>query len=87
MRSVSGESIHRRPSFALKEGNGCAERLIRTLKVNLLWLKKYSCIKELQRARQRFKDEYNEKWLIERHRHRSPIQFTRDAMDEIPIVA
>ena len=50
-----------------------------------LGLKTYSCIEDLQRAFQRLKDEYNEQWLIERHRHRSPSRFTRDEMDEIPI--
>ena len=52
-----------------------------------LGLKTYSCIEDLQRAPRRFKDTYNEQWLIERHRHRSPNQFTRDEMDEIPIAA
>ena len=76
------------PSFVRSpEGNGCAERFIRTLKENLLWLKTYSCIDDLQRDLQRFKEKYNEQWLIERHGHRSPSQFTSDEMGEIPIAA
>ena len=76
------------PSFVRSpEGNGCAERFIRTLKENLLWLRTYSCIDDLQRDLQRFKEKYNEQWLIERHGHRSPSQFASDEMGEIPIAA
>ncbi|WP_038098215.1 hypothetical protein [Thioalkalivibrio sp. HK1] len=35
----------------------------------------------------RFKDVYNEQWMIERHGHRSPSQFIRDETGEIPIAA
>ena len=76
------------PSFVrAPEGNGCAERFIRTLKENLLRVKSFDSIQELQAALQKFKDEYNEHWLIQRHGHRSPNQFRRDAMDNIPAAA
>ena len=72
------------PSFVrAPEGNGCAERFIRTLKENLLWVRTFGTIEEMQQALQEFKDDYNEQWLIQRHRHRSPNQFMRDAMDKI----
>ena len=61
------------PSFVrAPEGNGCAERFIRTLKENLLWVRTFGTIEEMQQALQEFKDDYNEQWLIQRHRHRSP---------------
>jgi transposase InsO family protein len=76
------------PSFVrAPEGNGCAERLIRTLKENLLWVRTFDTIEELQAALQKFKEDYNEHWLIQRHAHRSPNQFRRDAMDIIPAAA
>ena len=76
------------PSFVrAPEGNGCAERFIRTLKENLLWVRAFDTIEELQVALQKFKDDYNEQWLIQRHGHRSPNQFKRDTMDKIPAAA
>jgi transposase InsO family protein len=76
------------PSFVrAPEGNGCAERFIRTLKGNLLWVRAFDTIEELQAALQKFKDDYNEQWLIQRHGLRSPNQFRRDAMDKIPAAA
>ena len=33
------------------EGNGVAERFIRTLKENLLWVRTFKTIEELRRAR------------------------------------
>ena len=69
------------------EGNGCAERFIRTLKENLLWIATFNTMEELQAALQKFKDDDNEHWLIQRHGHRSPNQFRRDAMDKIPTAA
>ena len=72
------------PSFIHSpEGNGCAERFIRTLKENLLWIRTCNSIDELQAALQKFKNDYNKCWLIQRHGHRSPNQFRLNAMDKI----
>ena len=39
------------PSFVREpQGNGCAERFIRTLKENLLWIRSFSTIEELRQA-------------------------------------
>jgi putative transposase len=76
------------PAFVrAPEGNGCAERFIRTLKENLLWVRAFHTVEELRLALIEFKRTYNEHWLIERHGHRSPAQFRRDQMDTIPLAA
>lgn len=73
------------PSFVrTPEGNGCAERFIRTLKEKLLWVRTFDTVEGLQAALQKFKYDYNEQWLIQRYGHRSPNQFRHDAMDKIP---
>ncbi len=70
------------PAFVrAPEGNGCAERFIRTLKENLLWVRTFRNVEELRLALIEFRLTYNEHWLIGRHGHRSPAQFRRDQMD------
>ncbi len=76
------------PSFVrAPEGNGRAERFIRTLKEKLLRVRTFDTIEELQAALQKFKEDYNEEWPIQRHGHRSPNQFRCDAMDKIQAAA
>ena len=76
------------PAFVrAPEGNGCAERFIRTLKENLLWVRTFRTVEELRLALIEFRRTYNESWLIERHGHRSPAQFRRDRMDTMPMAA
>jgi transposase InsO family protein len=61
------------PAFVREpEGNGCAERFIRTLKEQLLWIERFDTVEALRRALLAFKDRYNTEWLIERHGHRTP---------------
>ena len=44
------------PSFVREpEGNGCAERFIRTLKENLLWVRTFATVAELVEALGEFK--------------------------------
>jgi transposase InsO family protein len=69
------------------EGNGCAERFIRTLKENLLWVRTVRTVEERRLALIDFSQIYNESWLIERHAHRSPAQFRRDQMHKLPLAA
>jgi transposase InsO family protein len=65
--------IRSSPAFLREpEGNGCAERFIRTLKEQLLWVERFAIIEDLRRALLAFKDRYNREWLIQRHGHRSP---------------
>lgn len=61
------------PAFVrAPEGNGCAERFIRTLKENLLWVRWFETIEDLRNALLEFQRTYNEQWIIERHGHRPP---------------
>jgi transposase InsO family protein len=67
------------PAFVREpEGNGCAERFIRTLKENLLWTRSFDTIDELREALLEFRDRYNQEWIIERHSYRTPNQVRRD---------
>ena len=61
------------PAFVREpEGNGCAERFLRTLKEQLLWIERFDTVEALRLALLAFKDRYNTAWLIERHRHQTP---------------
>ena len=61
------------PAFVrAPEGNGCAERFIRTLKENLLWVRPFATIEELRQALLDFRETYNTTWLIERHGFQTP---------------
>jgi transposase InsO family protein len=63
------------PSFVREpQGNGVAERFVRTLKENLLWIRPFATVSELVEALREFKRRYNEQWLIERHGFRTPSQ-------------
>jgi putative transposase len=63
------------PAFVREpEGNGCAERFIRTLKENLLWLKTFDTVEDLRLALHEFQRQYNETWLIGRHGYKAPAQ-------------
>jgi transposase InsO family protein len=76
------------PAFVREpEGNGCAERFIRTLKENLLWLRRFETVEELRRALQRFRETYNRTWIIERHGYRTPAQVRADQLGQVPVAA
>ena len=67
------------PAFVrAPEGNGCAERFIRTLKENLLWIRWFDTVEDLRQALLKFQRTYNEHWLIERHGHRTPAAIRRE---------
>ncbi len=71
----------------MPECNGCAERFIRTLKENLLWVRHFTTIEELRLALLEFKETYNENWLIQRHGYKTPAQFRREIMDRQAMAA
>ena len=67
--------IEASPSFVREpQGNGVAERFIRTLKENLLWARTFDTIEELRAALVEFARHYNETWLVARHGNRTPAQ-------------
>jgi transposase InsO family protein len=71
--SAPPTGIESSPAFVrAPEGNGCAERFIRTLKEQLLWVRTFRTVEELRVALQEFKDRYNREWLVERHGFVSP---------------
>ena len=71
----------------MPEYNGCAERFIRTLKENLLWVRHFKTIEKLRLAVLEFRQIYNEKWIMQRHQYKTPAQFGRDIMDNREMAA
>ena len=78
-QEVAFFGIESSPSFVREpEGNGVAERFIRTLKENVLWVRSFDTIEALRLALLEFKRTYNEHWMLERYDYRSPAQVRRD---------
>jgi transposase InsO family protein len=76
------------PAFVREpQGNGCAERFIRTLKENLLWIRRFATIEELRLALLAFQQTYNHSWIIERHGYRTPAQVRTDQIGQLPMAA
>ena len=74
-RELAFLGIASSPAFVREpEGNGCVERFIRTLKENLLWLRRFDTIEELRLALHAFKDTYNRTWIVERHGYQTPLR-------------
>jgi hypothetical protein len=69
------------------QSNGLAERFIRTLEENRLWVHHFATVAELIETLQEFQRRYNDPWLIERQGYRSPTQVRRDSTATIPAVA
>jgi transposase InsO family protein len=67
--------IESSPSFVRQpQGNGVAERVIRTLKENFLWVHTFDTIEALRRGLQAFVAHDNAAWLVARHGYRTPNQ-------------
>jgi len=64
-----------------------AERFIRTLKENFLWVHTFDTIEELRLALVEFALHYNETWLVARHGHRTPAKVRADQrrVDQTPV--
>ena len=76
--------IESSPAFVrAPEGNGCAERFIRTLKENLLWVRTFETIEELRHALLRFRETYNTNWLIGRHGFMTPTAFRQKQLQPV----
>lgn len=79
--------IEASPSFIREpEGNGVAERFIRTLKENLLWVKTFDTIEELRCALLEFAERYNQTWLVARYGYRTPAKIRAIQMNTPPLV-
>jgi putative transposase len=80
--------IESSPAFVRQpEGNGCIERFFRTLKEQLLWLRRFEDLAQLRAALAEFRARYNQQWIIERLNYRSPAQARRDFSLEVKIAA
>ena len=80
--------IESSPAFVREpEGNGCAERFVRTLKENLLWVRRFATVEELRLALIAFKRTYNQGWTIERHGYETPAQVRADQIGQLPMAA
>ena len=80
--------IESSPAFVrAPEGNGCAERFIRTLKENMLWVQTFETVEQLRLALLDFRETYNTNWLIERHGFRPPAAVRQDQLSPAAIAA
>ena len=65
------------------QGNGVAERFIRTLKEQCLWSKLFEDTDKLRQAVASFIETYNTEWLIERLGHRTPREAFNEATAQV----
>jgi transposase InsO family protein len=80
--------IESSPAFIRSpEGNGCAERFIRTLKENLLWVRTFDTVEEVRQALLDFRETYNANWLVERHGFRPPSAIRQDQLSPAALAA
>ena len=80
--------IESSPAFVREpEGNGCAERFIRTLKENLLWVRHFATVEQPRPALSAFRQTYNQSWIIERHGYKTPAQIRNDQIGPMPMAA
>ena len=80
--------IESSPAFVrAPEGNGCAERFIRTLKENLLWVRTFDTVEELRQALLVFREVYNTTWLIERHGFQTPAAVRQNQLSPAALAA
>ncbi len=80
--------IESSPAFVrAPEGNGCAERFVRTLKENLLWVRTFATVEEVRQALLEFKRTYNEKWIIQRHGYKTPAEVRLEQSQALSLAA
>jgi transposase InsO family protein len=76
------------PAFVRQpEGNGCIERFFRTLKEQLLWLRRFRDLADLRAALVQFRERYNQHWILERLNYRTPAQTRRDFLVDTRLAA
>ena len=80
-REIGFLGVTSSPAFVRQpEGNGVAERSIRTLKEQLLWVRHFATVEELRLALAEFAALYNASWLRERHGHKTPDQIRAEQL-------
>ena len=73
--------IESSPSFVRQpQGNGCVERFIRTLKEQLLWIRPFDSVEQLNLALREFAQRFNERWILGRLGYRTPAQHRRSLL-------
>jgi putative transposase len=87
-RELAFLGIASSPAFVREpEGNGCVERFIRTLKENLLWVRRFATIEELRLALLQFQRTYNQTWIVERHGYQTPAAIRAAQLAPLPAAA
>src|SRR3954470_10440017 len=87
-QELAFRGIESPPAFVrAPEGNGCAERFIRTLKENLLWVRTFDTVEELRQALLAFREIYNTTWLIERHGFQTPAAVRQSQLSSAALAA
>ena len=87
-RELAFLGIESSPAFVREpEGNGCVERFIRTLKENLLWVRRFDTIEELRLALHAFRATYNQTWIVERHGYQTPAAVRAAQLAPLPAAA
>lgn len=80
--------IRSTPAFVAEpECNGVAERFIRTLKEQLLWVQTFDTIEELRLELLAFKQRYNNQWLVQKHGHITPAQARKNLSQQAALAA
>ena len=72
---------------SLQTSSPRAERFIRTLKENLLWVRIFDSVEELRQALLAFRETYNTTWLIERHGFRTPAAVRQSQLSSMALAA
>jgi transposase InsO family protein len=83
-KEIAFLGIESSPAFVRK---GCAERFIRTLKENLLWVRHFETIEELRQALLAFREVYNTTWLRSGRGYLTPKQFRQNQLPSVVAAA
>ena len=63
------------------ECNGVAERFIRLIKEQCLWVEEFTDLEDARRKIAAFIERYRKEWLLERHGYRTPAQVLEQALE------
>jgi len=87
-REISFLGIKDSPSYVREpQGNGIAERFVRILKENLLWVRGFQTVGELRNGLLAFQEIYNTRWRVGRHGYKTPEQYRKILLAALSKVA